>query len=117
MKLARFEHKGQVRIGLVDAEQGRLSQLALPDAHDAMIALIEACLAGHAPTLVGDTFALDVVRLLPPIVAPRKNILCIGENYAAHAREFAESGFDASARDDTSVIPEAPLCLARRRAR
>jgi 2-keto-4-pentenoate hydratase/2-oxohepta-3-ene-1,7-dioic acid hydratase in catechol pathway len=113
LKLARFEHKGQVRIGLVDAEQGRLSQLALPDAHDAMIALIEACLAGHAPTLVGDTFALDVVRLLPPIVAPRKNILCIGENYAAHAREFAESGFDASARDDTSVIPEAPIVFSK----
>jgi 2-keto-4-pentenoate hydratase/2-oxohepta-3-ene-1,7-dioic acid hydratase in catechol pathway len=39
---------------------------------------------------------LDGVTLLAPIPVPRKNIFCVGKNYHEHAKEFSQSGFDAS---------------------
>ena len=37
------------------------------------------------------------VELLAPIPVPRKNIMCVGRNYHEHAKEFHDSGFDATA--------------------
>ena len=44
-------------------------------------------------------------QLLAPIPVPRKNIFCVGKNYHAHAKEFAQSGFDASAVKDEAAPP------------
>jgi 2-keto-4-pentenoate hydratase/2-oxohepta-3-ene-1,7-dioic acid hydratase in catechol pathway len=45
---------------------------------------------------LGDKIPLDQVKLLAPIV-PRRNIICVGKNYRAHAKEFAVSGYEAGA--------------------
>jgi 2-keto-4-pentenoate hydratase/2-oxohepta-3-ene-1,7-dioic acid hydratase in catechol pathway len=45
------------------------------------------------------------VRLLAPIPRPRKNIFCVGKNYHEHAKEFAASGFDSSAKEATPALP------------
>ena len=37
----------------------------------------------------------DRVRLLAPL-RPRKNVIAVGRNYQDHAKEFSDSGFDAS---------------------
>ena len=45
-------------------------------------------------------------QLVAPIPLPRRNIFCIGKNYAAHAREFQQSGFDAtSSGQDVPTVP------------
>ena len=50
--------------------------------------------------------ALDVTRLLPPIIPPR-NVICLGKNYHAHAEEFATySG-------ETEDVPEAPIVFTK----
>jgi 2-keto-4-pentenoate hydratase/2-oxohepta-3-ene-1,7-dioic acid hydratase in catechol pathway len=50
--------------------------------------------------------ALNVTRLLPPIVPPR-NVICLGKNYHAHAEEFATySG-------ETEDVPEAPIVFTK----
>ncbi|ADG04837.1 fumarylacetoacetate hydrolase family protein [Kyrpidia tusciae] len=36
----------------------------------------------------GVVFALEEVEMLPPLGTPRKNVLCLGKNYADHAREM-----------------------------
>lgn len=41
-----------------------------------------------------------------PIVL-RRNIMCVGKTYRAHAREFTRSKFDSSAADDADAIPSA----------
>jgi 2-keto-4-pentenoate hydratase/2-oxohepta-3-ene-1,7-dioic acid hydratase in catechol pathway len=53
--------------------------------------------------------AFEEVRLLAPI-RPRNNVMCVGKNYHEHAREFAGSGFDASAKQ---TIPEAPVIFTK----
>jgi 2-keto-4-pentenoate hydratase/2-oxohepta-3-ene-1,7-dioic acid hydratase in catechol pathway len=45
-------------------------------------------------------------QLVAPIPLPRRNIFCVGKNYAAHAREFQQSGFDAtSSGQDVPTVP------------
>jgi 2-keto-4-pentenoate hydratase/2-oxohepta-3-ene-1,7-dioic acid hydratase in catechol pathway len=43
------------------------------------------------------TRPLSSVKLLAPIMAPRRNIFCVGKNYRDHAKEFAGSGYEAGA--------------------
>jgi 2-keto-4-pentenoate hydratase/2-oxohepta-3-ene-1,7-dioic acid hydratase in catechol pathway len=59
--------------------------------------------AQHAPVVA------DAI-LLAPIPRPAKNIFCVGKNYHEHAKEFAGSGFDATARE---VVPEAPVVFSK----
>lgn len=60
----------------------------------------------------GESHALADVQLLAPIAQPRRNIFCVGKNYAEHAAEFAKSGFDSSAKDGEHA-PEAPVVFTK----
>ena len=48
--------------------------------------------------------------LCAPLPRPAKNIFCVGKNYHEHAKEFAGSGFDATAKE---VVPEAPVVFSK----
>ena len=51
------------------------------------------------------------VELLAPIPVPRRNIFCVGRNYTEHAKEFAQSGYDATA--GASHLPEYPVVFTK----
>lgn len=115
MKLARFVHAGRMSLGLVDVVHETVTAIAAPaeNAVDAMIALHSQLQSGGQPTTVGPPLPLAAVRLLPPIAQPRKNVLCIGKNYLAHAREFASSGFDSSSTAAADAVPDAPIVFTK----
>jgi 2-keto-4-pentenoate hydratase/2-oxohepta-3-ene-1,7-dioic acid hydratase in catechol pathway len=96
MKFASFDLDGRVEVGQVDAEKGRLYPLGSM-VRD-MVDLIERydALRPGLPTQA-EGLPLDRVRLLAPLPWPRRNIFCVGKNYREHAREFAQSGFEAGA--------------------
>ena len=50
---------------------------------------------------------LEAVRLLPPLPQPRRNIMCLGLNYAAHAKESQQ----AKGKDLT--LPEYPIVFTK----
>jgi 2-keto-4-pentenoate hydratase/2-oxohepta-3-ene-1,7-dioic acid hydratase in catechol pathway len=50
------------------------------------------------------------VKILAPIPRPRRNIFCVGKNYHEHAKEFAASGFDATAKE---IAPEHPVIFTK----
>ncbi|MDQ4136516.1 MAG: fumarylacetoacetate hydrolase family protein, partial [Pseudomonadota bacterium] len=54
---------------------------------------------------------LSEVKLLAPIPRPAKNIFCVGKNYHEHAKEFHDSGFDASA--GASAVPDLPIIFTK----
>lgn len=115
MKLARFVHAGSMSLGLVDGVHETVTAIAVPgdNAVDAMIALYSQLHNGGQPTTVGSPLPLAAVRLLPPIAQPRKNVLCIGKNYLAHAREFASSGFDSSSTGVADAVPDVPIVFTK----
>ena len=114
MKIARFEYRNAVLLGIVDTLRGTLDVVrTATTSRDPMIALIEADLAGTRPQGSGETVPLAEVRLLPPIAQPGKNILCVGKNYVAHAAEFTKSGYDGTAKSLTDPVPDAPIIFTK----
>jgi 2-keto-4-pentenoate hydratase/2-oxohepta-3-ene-1,7-dioic acid hydratase in catechol pathway len=53
---------------------------------------------------------LDKTVLTAPIPRPARNVFCVGKNYHEHAKEFANSGFDATAKE---VVPELPVVFTK----
>ena len=92
--------KSRPRLGLLDAGSvlDLTSAAGAPKIPGDMLSLIEAGspglkkvarLAAEAPRHARKPLAS--VRLLAPIPQPRRNIMCLGLNYADHARESAEA--------------------------
>lgn len=53
---------------------------------------------------------LDSVKLVAPIPVPRRNIICVGQNYVQHSIEFDASGFNATAGNG---IPDRPVVFTK----
>ncbi|MFC5068964.1 fumarylacetoacetate hydrolase family protein [Flaviflagellibacter deserti] len=94
MKFATFDNNGREAVGIVEEEANRIHPIDVPD----MISLI-ANYEALKPKLKmnGSGVALDSVTLLAPIPRPAHNVICVGKNYHAHAKEFAQSGYEAGA--------------------
>lgn len=113
MRLVTFKDAQGMRIGALDGA-GQVLDLSAADAglpRD-MLGLI----AGGPAALAAARAAADSApvaegaTLLAPIPRPAKNIFCVGKNYHEHAKEFASSGFDATAKE---VVPEAPVVFSK----
>lgn len=108
MRFVSFERAGRAIPGLVrDEEIVSLSALA-PD----MLSFIEMGSAGldAAATMAAeaqDAIPLAEARLLAPVPSPRRNIMCLGRNYAEHARESFE------ARGEKVEIPGQPVIFTK----
>jgi 2-keto-4-pentenoate hydratase/2-oxohepta-3-ene-1,7-dioic acid hydratase in catechol pathway len=85
VRIARYEYKGRARYGLVDAENGKVLEIA-GDPFNGV-------------ETTGDARRLEEVRLLAPVV-PGK-IVAVGLNYKDHARELGME------------IPEEPLLFLK----
>ncbi len=114
MRIAAYTHLGQPAVGLVSPGLKELRPLELPAHQRALGALpvIEALARGEALPALGAPLALDQVKLRAPLPRPRRNIFCVGKNYHAHAKEFAGSGFDSSAKSGGD-IPSAPIIFTK----
>jgi 2-keto-4-pentenoate hydratase/2-oxohepta-3-ene-1,7-dioic acid hydratase in catechol pathway len=109
VRLVNFELEGERCLGALDGETVvDLSDSGLPNDTIDLIAQWDRTKAEHA---VGQGSRLPVaeVRLLAPL-APRKNIVAVGRNYRDHAKEFSDSGFDAS---EKQMIPEHPVIFTK----
>jgi len=115
MKLATFRHGSREQVGLVDPARGAVWPVEelVGEPVPSMLELIRNLprLSGRLRP-AGDGVSLGEVALLAPLRPPR-NVMCIGRNYGAHAREFARSGFDTSASGTTDAVPAAPIVFTK----
>ena len=91
MRIVAFEKNGHATIGVRDNEQVVDLSIASPDLPQTLRGLLEADAldaAGEAAANAGEAarVAFEGLTLLPPIQDPPK-FLCIGRNYAEHAKE------------------------------
>lgn len=114
MKIAAYSYQGQPGVGRVSADGLQLEPFQLSAAEAALgaLPLVEAQAAGRALPPTGPAIALQQVQLRAPVPRPRRNIFCVGKNYHAHAKEFAGSGFDSSAKSGGD-IPSAPIIFSK----
>ena len=101
------------RLGVVEGE----SVADLSQVQSAPSTMAECCALGaegldRLTNLVAQAPRLPLadVTLHAPFPRPARNIFCVGKNYHEHAREFAQSGFDASAKE---IVPEAPVIFTK----
>ncbi len=118
MKLVTFSDAAGPRVGVLEESSGIVVDLsaaapALPREMTAFVGAGAAAL-GAARAALGSgqgRLSIDSVRLEAPFPRPAKNILCVGKNYHEHAKEFHQSGFDASAGKD--AIPDVPIIFTK----
>jgi 2-keto-4-pentenoate hydratase/2-oxohepta-3-ene-1,7-dioic acid hydratase in catechol pathway len=104
VKLATFHRNGEIKIGAV---LGR-SLIDLSGVAPDMMTLIELGASGFtqaesAVKSAQSAFSLEEVELLAPIPNIRRNVMCVGLNYAEHTAEH----YKAMGRE--SKLPEFPV--------
>ena len=114
MKIAAYTFNGQPGVGLVSKDLQTVQAFDLPEAQRALGALpiVEMLSNGAALPKLLDAIALKDVHVTAPLPKPRRNIFCVGKNYFAHAKEFAGSGFDSSAKAG-GEIPAEPIIFTK----
>jgi 2-keto-4-pentenoate hydratase/2-oxohepta-3-ene-1,7-dioic acid hydratase in catechol pathway len=114
LKLISFEDSAGARFGVLENEVVRdvvATGSGLPrdlldlirGGDDLLARTMES--VGAAPAI-----PLSDVTLLAPIPQPPRNIIAVGRNYRDHAKEFSDSGFDAS---EKSMIPSDPIIFTK----
>jgi len=114
MKIVAYRRDGQPGVGLVSADLHEIQPFDLPVAQRELGALpvIELQTRGAPLPALLPAISLDRVQVTAPLPRPRRNIFCVGKNYHAHAREFAGSGFDSSAKSGGD-IPADPIIFTK----
>jgi len=117
MRLVSFTDSAGIRIGVHDPVSDEIVDLSattrLPRDMTAFVALGKKGLqrARRAVKSGKGRMPASAVRLLAPFPRPAKNILCVGRNYHEHAKEFHDSGFDATAGKEP--VPEVPIIFTK----
>ncbi len=113
MRLITCDYRGQIHIGAVEGETAILPARGGTSADD-MLGLIAAgppywrrFAAEVAASPPPHRVPLSELTLLAPIPRPRKNILCLGLNYADHAAE------SLAAHGRAPVLPEHPVVFTK----
>jgi 2-keto-4-pentenoate hydratase/2-oxohepta-3-ene-1,7-dioic acid hydratase in catechol pathway len=100
---AFIDQRGLERIGHLDGASQTIQPLAFKSGTH-LSDLYQVIQVGEEEIIPsGDSVSRDSVRLLPPI--NHRDILCVGKNYAEHAKEFHKSGFDSSDKTDQPTHP------------
>lgn len=115
MKLVAYKAGQAPELGVLSADGSRVAAVSeiVPGFTGDLVALIERWDALRPRLEAAEpTKPLPEGGLLAPIPRPRRNILCVGKNYYAHAQEFGTSGYDASATA-AEAIPERPVVFTK----
>ena len=114
MKIVAFHYHGQPGVGRVSGDLQQIEPFDMPLAQreTGALALIEMQARGEPLPGVLPAIAVSDVHITAPLPKPRRNIFCVGKNYFAHAREFAGSGFDSSAKSG-GEIPAEPIIFTK----
>lgn len=92
MKLVTYLHNGQTLVGavhsdgIVDLSSIVPDMLSLIGGGTPLLDRVRERLESEAPAI-----PIERVTLLAPIPNPRRNVVCLGLNYAEHAKESAEA--------------------------
>ena len=117
MKFATFKTNptaAEILVGIVADDELSIQALGFDGAQAAsgVAAVVRAQAAGIALPAAGQRYDLSVIELLAPFPRPARNIFCVGKNYFDHAKEFAQSGFDSSAKPGDD-IPADPIFFTK----
>jgi 2-keto-4-pentenoate hydratase/2-oxohepta-3-ene-1,7-dioic acid hydratase in catechol pathway len=114
LKLVTYLLDGKRHVGVLNANETITPlDVGMAGEERGALAVVEMMAQGNTPKMLNHSIALTAVTLEAPIPKPRRNIFCVGKNYHAHAKEFANSGFDSSVNKPGEEIPSAPIIFSK----
>ena len=111
MKLATVNDKGNIKAGMIIGDEF----VCCVEGEGADMAVLSIIRTGDVASwdAVIDTAErrdLADVQILAPIPHLIRDMVCVGKNYYAHAKEFFDSGFDATQKE---TIPSEPIIFTK----
>ncbi len=111
MKLATVNDNGKIKAGIIIGDEF----VCCVDGDGADMAVLSIIRNGDLASweaLVNTAKRIDVgkVQILAPIPRLIRDMVCVGKNYYAHAKEFFDSGFDATQKE---TIPSEPIIFTK----
>ena len=110
MRLVTFKTGVESRIGAIDGHE-IVDLTSTGDFPADMVDLITgwSLSAAQAAMKTGQRVPFSEAQLQAPL-RMRKNVFAVGRNYRDHAKEFSDSGFDAS---EKQVVPDNPVIFTK----
>jgi 2-keto-4-pentenoate hydratase/2-oxohepta-3-ene-1,7-dioic acid hydratase in catechol pathway len=94
MRVATWHWGGRLQAGTVSDDGLEVTPLAVTAPERGALEIIERLVRGDGlPREAGPRLPTEVVTLAAPIPQPRRNVICVGRNYRAHAAELAATVF------------------------
>jgi len=111
MKLATVNDNGNIKAGMIIGDEF----VCCVEGEGADMAVLSIIRTGDVASwdAVIDTAErrdLADVQILAPIPHLIRDMVCVGKNYYAHAKEFFDSGFDATQKE---TIPSEPIIFTK----
>ena len=111
MKLATVNHNGKIKAGVIIGDEF----VCCVDGERADMAVLSIIRNGDTKSweaLINTAERIDIgdIQILAPIPHLIRDMVCVGKNYYAHAKEFFDSGFDATQKER---IPSEPIIFTK----
>ena len=111
MKLATVNDNGHIKAGMIIGDEF----VCCVEGEGADMAVLSVIRTGDVASwdAIIDTAErrdLTDVQILAPIPHLIRDMVCVGKNYYAHAKEFFDSGFDATQKE---TIPSEPIIFTK----
>lgn len=116
MKLATVRIDGEEAVVEIDEMSGLawrlVSSVGAPVTE--MLEIIRASAQGEKAIRRSHlSLPLNGLSYAAPIPKPIRNLFCVGKNYHEHAKEFARSGYDSTAKNSKDAVPEFPIIFSK----
>ena len=111
MKLATISDNGKIKAGMIVDEEF----VCCDESNTANMAVLSLITSGNvskweAMVETAPRKKLSEIKILAPIPHLLRDMICVGKNYYAHAKEFFDSGFDATQKE---TIPSEPIIFTK----
>ena len=111
MKLATISDNGKIKAGMIVGEEFVCCDEG-KNANTAVLSIISSGNISEWQTMLEKVprKKLSEIKILAPIPYLLRDMICVGKNYYAHAKEFFDSGFDATQKE---TIPSEPIIFTK----
>lgn len=111
MKLATISDNGKIKAGMIVGEEFFCCDEG-KNANTAVLAMISSGNISEWQAMLDKAprKKLSEIKILSPIPYLLRDMICVGKNYYAHAKEFFDSGFDATQKE---TIPSEPIIFTK----
>jgi len=116
MKLATVRIEGRETVVEVDQTAGLAWTLVGAGGAPVteLLDIVRASAQGDTSLRRSDqSVSLDGLSYAAPIPRPIRNLFCVGKNYHEHAKEFAASGYDSTAKNAQDAAPDFPIIFSK----